>query len=276
MPLPFIESVITSLNREVLERLELSKSISHPGESGRAREQIITDYLSGILPKNVKIGTGFVIDTQGGVSNQIDIVIYRDDYHSVLEIGRIKHFMIESVLAVIEVKASIKDTKTLLSAIKNIQSVKKLDRTNKGTNIVLPSGRKLQAKNFQHQVFGAIVTENSLSTDSLKEEFIKFFSSNLDMRVWPNMYVDIRGASVRYIKEGFEVTSVPSEAWGLIISDPKAKNYTPPLLEITFELLNFIRVAPLVDYNPCNYFYGTVGEAKEAVKFPEEILSASR
>lgn len=276
MPLPFIESVITSLNREVLERLELSKSISHPGESGRAREQIITDYLSGILPKSIRIGTGFVIDAQGGVSNQIDIVIYRDDYHSVLEVGRIKHFMIESVLAVIEVKASIKDAKTLQSAIRNIQSVKKLDRTNNGTNITFPTGRKLEAKKFQHQVFGAIITENSLSTDSLKKEFINFFGSNLDMRVWPNMYVDIRGASVRYIKEGFGVTSVPSEAWGLIISDPEAENYTPPLLEITFELLNFIRVAPLVDYNPCDYFYGTVGKAKEAVQFPEIILNASR
>ena len=276
MPLPFIESVITSLNREVLERLELSRSISHPGESGRAREQIITNYLIGILPKNVKIGTGFVIDAQGGVSNQIDIVIYRDDYHSVLEIGNIKHFMVESVLAVVEVKASIKDAKTLQSAIKNIQSVKKLDRSNNGTNIVLPRGRKLDTKNFQHQIFGAIITENSLSTSSLKKEFIGFYSSNLDMRVWPNMYVDIRGSSVRYIKEGFGVTSVPSEAWGLIISDPEAENYTPPLLEITFELLNFIRVAPLVDYNPCDYFYGTVGEAKEAVQFPKVILNSSR
>ncbi|MFZ1570611.1 MAG: DUF6602 domain-containing protein [Thiolinea sp.] len=276
MPLPFIETIINSLNREVLERLDLSKAIKHPAENGRAREQIISEYLKSILPKNVKIDTGFIIDACGAISNQIDIVVYRDDYHSVLEIGKVKYFMIESVLAVIENKASILSSSVLQSALNNIRSVKKLDRTNRGKNVVLPTGRNVERHNFQHQVFGAIITENSLSTETLKNEFINFFNLNVDMKLWPNIYVDIRGSSVRYIKRGFEVTAVPLDAYGLIISNPDAENYTPPLLEITFELLNFIRITPLIDYNPCDYFYGTVGEVKVAIEFPQEILDANR
>lgn len=276
MPVPLIETIIRSLNREVLGQLELSRTIKHPGENGRAREQIISEYLTNILPRNVKVGTGFVIDARGSISNQIDIVIYRDDYHPVIEIGKIKHFMVESVIAVIENKASISSASVLQSALKNIQSVKKLDKTNGGNNIIIPTGKKVSSRVFEHQVFGAVITEKSLSTESLRQEFINFFESHLDFRLWPNMYADVRGSSVRYVQENFIATAVPSRAFGLIISDPGAENYTPPLLEVTFELLNLIRVAPLIDYNPCDYFYGTVGSAKANARFPEEILVASK
>lgn len=89
-----------------------------------------------------------MIDAAGGISNQIDIVIYRDDYHSTFEIGEIKHFMVESVVAVIENKASMASSAALRQAFDNIKSVKRLDRTNKGNNIVIPGGEKLDMKNF--------------------------------------------------------------------------------------------------------------------------------
>ena len=272
MPLPRIESILNSLNKEVLNKLELSQLIQHPGENGRAREQIIAEYLRKILPNNVKIDTGFIIDARGGISNQIDIVIYRDDYHPVFEIGKIKHFMIESVIAVIENKASILSTSLLESAFENIKSVKLLDRTNNGKNIIINTGKKVNKNYFQHQFFGAIITEKSLSSNTLKNSFINFFEKTLDMNLWLNMYADIRGSSVRYITEKMSVSVIPSQASALYISDPDGGNYTPPLLEITYELVNLIRVAPIIDYNPCDYFYGVAGQAKELVQFPERIL----
>lgn len=62
-----------------------------------------------------------MIDAAGGISNQIDIVIYRDDYHSTFEIGEIKHFMVESVVAVIENKASMASSAALRQAFDNIK-----------------------------------------------------------------------------------------------------------------------------------------------------------
>ena len=272
MPLAFVDEVVKSLNREILEKLSRTRIIKHPGENGKAREQIISDYLSNILPKCVRIGTGFIIDSAGEISRQIDVLIYRDDYHPVITVGTINYYMAESVVAVIEIKASIKNTKTLADAIENIKSAKKLDRTNKGNNYIISEGKTRKGfvdnSKFEHQIFGAILTEESLSADTLSETFQKFHQENPNRNVWPNMYVDVRGSSFRYIEEDFKVTAVPQKAFGFIISDTDADNYTPPLLEITFELLNFIRVTPLIDYNPCDYFYGTVGSSKIAKKFP--------
>ncbi len=279
MPLPFIETVIKSLNREVLEKLALSKLIKHPAESGRAREQIITEYLGTILPKNVKIGTGFVIDARGGISKQIDVLIYRDDYHPVITVGNVSHFMVESVVAVIEVKATINNSKTLNQALENIKSVKLLDRSNNGYNNIISAGHavgKVKAQEFKHQIFGAILTESSLSPASLTDIFQEYFKNNMLMSAWPNMYVDVRGPSFRYIEKNFTVTAVPNKAFGFVLSDPEADNYTPPLLEITFELLNFLRIIPLIDYNPCDYFFGSVGESKVGKEFPEDFLELCR
>nr|WP_314266766.1 DUF6602 domain-containing protein [uncultured Moellerella sp.] len=280
MPLPFIEKVINSLNKEILERLELSKLIEHPGESGRAREQIITGYLEDILPKNIKIGTGFVIDAVGGVSKQIDVLVYRDDYHPLIKVGNVHYFMVESVIAIIEVKASISNVKTLNQALDNIKSVKSLDRTNNGFNKIISDGKRavgyINKNKFEHQIFGAILTEKSLSIETLAQEFQIFYENNPLMNTWPNIYADVRGSSLRFITKEFTATAIPSDAFGFIISDPDAENYTPPLLEITFELLNFLRITPLIDYNPCDYFYGTVGESKIARQFPSYFIELKK
>lgn len=294
-----------SLNESVLNELELSKSIKHSGESGRAREKIIINFLQKIIPCKYKIGTGFVIDAVGGISKQIDVVIYRDSYHSVLEIGEVKYFMVESVVAVIEVKATIKNKTTLYQALENIKSVKILDRSNKGKNdIVYPnykpiqnlsrivaigltniltsskketsSLQKLDIRNidnknslnkneFRNQVFGAIVTEKSMRSTSLCKAFEEFINGEPDKNLWPNIYVDIRGSSLRYVTKENHVTVISSEAHAFIISDPEAENYTPPLLELAYELISYLRVAPLVDFQPDEYFYGICGKSREYV-----------
>lgn len=273
-----INKVLESLNEEVLRKLELSKIINHPAESGRSREQIITQYLEHILPKSVKLGTGFVIDAQGNTSKQIDVLVYQDEYHPVITVGNVNYYMVESVVAVIEVKASISDKKTLRQALENIKSVKNLDRTNRNSNYLVSGnknkGKNVDANNFYHQVFGAILTESSLSSTNLAEQFQQYFQDNPSMSLWPNMYVDVRGASLRYIKQTDDdsnVTAVPRDATGYIITNPDAENYAPPLLELTYELLNFIRVAPQVDYSPNDYFYLETGEADIARNIPDLV-----
>lgn len=264
-----VRKIVSSLNKSVLDDLELCKEIKHPGENGRAREQILTEFLRKIIPSRFAVDTGFVIDAVGGISNQIDIVIYRDDYHSVLEVGKIKHFMVESVVAVIENKASISDAKTLNQALENIKSVKSLDRSNKGKNIIVSPRGTYDRNNFQHQVFGAILTERSLSSTSLKNEFISFFESNPDKCLWPNMYVDVRASSFRYVDNKEHVTVIPRKAVAFAISDPDAETYNPPLIELVYELVSYLRVVPLIDFQPHEYFYGVCGRAKEYVRFPD-------
>jgi len=85
------------------------RDILHPGEVGGIRERRVGCFLSSILPKRYGIGTGHIIDSQGGISSQTDIVIHDamsgmtlplDDYYSL--------FPCECVYAAVEVKSTLK------------------------------------------------------------------------------------------------------------------------------------------------------------------------
>jgi hypothetical protein len=65
---------------DVAKQLELTRRIDHPGESGRAREQILTAFIRRLVPSTFGVSTGFVIDAVGGLSRQLDVVVYRTDY----------------------------------------------------------------------------------------------------------------------------------------------------------------------------------------------------
>jgi hypothetical protein len=266
MPAPLVNQILQSLNREVINQLDLAASIKHPGESGRAREQVISSYLRRIVPREFGVDTGFVFDAQGNISKQIDVVIYRTGYHPVFEIGGIKHFMVECVVAVLENKASISSRDQLKTAVENIASVKALDRTNGGTNYLVVGvqrGRRVNPDDFHHQVFGAIVTEHSLLPDSLKDAMLELLRAHPDRRHWPNIYCDIRAVSGLFLKEGpngTNATVIPTEAEYFCLTDPSAENYVPPLLDMTFELINFLRIAPIVDYKPTAYLGGKIGQ----------------
>jgi hypothetical protein len=50
--------------------------IPHPQEFGTNREEVVREFLSLHLPKRLGVSTGFVFDSSGAVSKQMDVVIY--------------------------------------------------------------------------------------------------------------------------------------------------------------------------------------------------------
>jgi uncharacterized protein DUF6602 len=263
VPHPLVQKILEDLNADVLRKLELTKRIENPGESGRARENIIRDFVGRLLPGTLGLGTGFVIDAVGGKSRQIDIVVYRADYHPVFEIGQIKHFLVESVLAVIENKSAISSRADLASALENIRSVKALDRTNRGRNyrvVGTTPGPKVNPDNFADQVFGAIVTAQSLALATLEEELLAFLRKT-SRREWPNFYADVHGVSAFYgiEREGGRVSGAdPNDAVALCVTH-RDVNTEAPLIEFGSELANFVRVATLVDFSPVDYLFRVRG-----------------
>jgi hypothetical protein len=253
-----IERLLENLNEETLRNLSASKSIKHRGESGRAREQVIANVFRKLLPRTFEVSTGFVIDATGATSRQIDIIIARNDYHPIFEVNGIKHFMIESVVAVLQSKARITSTQLLNEALENIKSVKILDRTNRGKNYTVSGtdrGPLVNLKNYRHRIFGAIVTEESLSIETLKQGLLAFFQTNpRDYR--PNQYVDVRNFSLHYVNTDKDPRGhmVPAVAQHLAITDNTSPTFVPPIIELATELISFIRVTPLIDYNPLDYF----------------------
>lgn len=91
--------------------LAISKVPANSGHSlhkGTPRESFIKEYLEKHLPSNVAIGTGEIIDSNsrpGQQRNQYDIVIYKRSYPKLDFGGNISGFLIESVIATIEVKS---------------------------------------------------------------------------------------------------------------------------------------------------------------------------
>jgi hypothetical protein len=82
----------------------------HSLHKGTPREAFVKAFLATHLPESVAIGTGEIIDATsapGDKRNQFDIVIYRKNYPKLDFGGGISGFLVESVIATVEVKSTI-------------------------------------------------------------------------------------------------------------------------------------------------------------------------
>jgi Domain of unknown function (DUF6602) len=254
-PAPVMREILEGLSRQVREELTLARLIDHRGESGRAREQIMAAFLRRLLPSSYAVSAGFVIDALGGKSRQMDLVVYRTDFHPVFEVGGIKHFLAEAVVAVIENKARIDSAEKLRDAVQNIVSAKGLDRMNRNSNVTPWSLQADSATPFAKSIFGAITTELSLGREFLKEQ-LALLLAPLDPGLRPNMYVDVgedEKVWAYYWPDGpVSQTVDPTRSPDLGLSPP-GKLPQAPLLYLAFEILNVISLAPPIQYAPRDY-----------------------
>lgn len=119
-----MDAVETSL----VHTSKIPANAGHTLHRGTPREAFITEFLEGHLSANVAIGTGEIIDANSqprGARNQFDIVIYKRSYPKLNFGGGISGFMIESVVATIEVK-SILDQAAIDQSVKAANAAKSL------------------------------------------------------------------------------------------------------------------------------------------------------
>lgn len=273
-----LPKIVASIAEQAIKAFDLAGELRHPGESGRAREATIRWFLDAILPPDFGIDTGFVIDAAGGVSRQIDIVIYRKQRAPVLDIGGVKHFMTESVAAVIETKAVIQSRSVLNSALDNIASVKALDRTNGGTNHLAGWAELVDANEFRHQVWGAVITGRSMKYGTCLAQYVDWLETR-PRTLWPNEYVDIHEFALTYVSgisrgsSPTERASDPMTAQGVSGFQPWQHPWglQPTLAYLGVDLLNFLRVTPLIDFSPYGYFHSTALPMPTYFEFPDDF-----
>jgi hypothetical protein len=58
------------MRADLAERL-----VDHPGEVGSGREEILRRFLRDYLPKRFDVSSGFVFDSEGNISRQLDIIV---------------------------------------------------------------------------------------------------------------------------------------------------------------------------------------------------------
>jgi hypothetical protein len=251
---PISFPVALAAANELRLRLEASSVVRHPGEVGRARENLLREFLASFCPRGFELGTGFVFDANGDISNQQDIVIFRNSYYPIFNVGGLQNFPVESVVAVLEVKSSL-GTRELNNALDCIGSVKKLDRTGGGKNYIVASGMKLvlDPQMHEHQIFSAVVAMGGMASLTAVRAVAKWCRTR-ERTQWPNSVVSAFDYSVYYDTPGDLPRSNTMLSRGLCSSTAGHPENTVPILDFLGQLISFLRVAPIVDFRPSNYF----------------------
>jgi len=105
-----LKSHMDAVENLLLATSRIPANSGHSLHKGTPRESFIKQYLESHLPSNVAIGSGEIIDANsrpGQKRNQYDIVIYRRSYPKLDFGGGVSGFLIESVIATIEVKSTL-------------------------------------------------------------------------------------------------------------------------------------------------------------------------
>ena len=122
-----LEAIFGAAEKVFSAKLEaLRASVHHAGLKGAAVENLVSEFFRDILPKNIGVGTGVIIDSAGSVSKQIDIILYdAAATPGFLAYGEVAIFPIECVYFVIEVKTSLGPSE-FDRCVQNMTSVKSL------------------------------------------------------------------------------------------------------------------------------------------------------
>ena len=150
-----LKKIFGNLQNQMISKLSSNREIiKHPGTKGSASELNWIEMLNTYLPKRYKVDEAFVLDSDGNVSEQIDIVVYDNQYSPFLFCqDDVKYIPAESVYAVFEVKQSLNKS-NMLYACNKIRSVRILKRTS--VQIIHAGGKYLPKRHFK--IIGGILT----------------------------------------------------------------------------------------------------------------------
>lgn len=150
--------------RQSLLEAKLSILIDHPVTKGDHCEGAWIDFFRSFLPNKYAVDKGFVFDSNGSVSEQIDVIIYDSLYTPLIfgtDAGE-KFITAESVYAVFDSKPKI-DKGTIEYTNHKIETVHNLRRTSRG---MVNSGKRVPPRELTN-IIGGILAVSSIGFDTL-------------------------------------------------------------------------------------------------------------
>lgn len=125
-----LQELLTNLQKLLEAELSVARSAhKHPVAKGGASEADWIGVLKAHLPARYCVANGFVVDSRGQESEQIDVLIYDAQYSAlVFNRGDTRYVPAESVYAVFEAK-QVLNKKHIGYAMKKAASVRRLHRT---------------------------------------------------------------------------------------------------------------------------------------------------
>lgn len=219
------ETPLTELLKSAAEDMATKlrrKLLTHPGELGTAREQIIREFLASYLPKRFEVSTGFAFDCTGRVSKQLDIVIFDSQVCPRFETPGGKFlFPCEAIVAVGQVKSSVTSRPKFREAIDNLRSVKSLDRSANGTAHDSRYDEMLSPlENHLHQIFTFLfITGDAMNPDTLGQTLLED-AFEIPVQELPNIVLALDRYLITYCCDG-GVCPNPMHARGVAIQATK-------------------------------------------------------
>lgn len=125
-----LKEIFMGLQAQMIARLRANRAvIQHPGTKGDTFELNWIEWLRDYLPKRYCVDKGFIIDCEGSLSDQIDVVVYDRQYSPfVFNQDGALYIPAESVYAIFEVKPEL--SKAYIEyAGEKAKSVRQLKRT---------------------------------------------------------------------------------------------------------------------------------------------------
>lgn len=114
------------VNLEAMRRV-----LEHPGAKGDAAEFDWVGAIDDFLPRRYRVSKAFVIDADGEISDQLDLVVHDRQYCPLFfDYGGSRFIPAESVYAVFEIKQEL-TRENVLYAAEKAASVRKLRRTSR-------------------------------------------------------------------------------------------------------------------------------------------------
>lgn len=125
-----LEQLLSNLHEGVQKNLsQIRNSIGHPTTMGDVSERTWNGLLGTYLPKRYQVASAYIVDSAGGFSEQIDVVVYDQQYSPfIFKIDGVTIVPAESVYAVFETKQTI-NSANIKYAQKKASSVRSLYRT---------------------------------------------------------------------------------------------------------------------------------------------------
>lgn len=170
-----LKHLFSGMQQQMEAQLNTNRNfINQSGAKGDALENVWIQWLRTYLPNRYQVDKAIVIDATGATSDQIDLVIYDQQYTPfVFNQNGFKYIPAEGVYAVFEVKPDIKgyvkDLSHIAYAGEKIASVRKLNRTSVS---IINAGKPVPARPLTEIVGGILASTNSIVKEStLKSQF---------------------------------------------------------------------------------------------------------
>jgi hypothetical protein len=150
-----LRRIFLGLQSEMIATLSATREIvHHPGTKGTASELHWLTMLRSYLPERYVVDNALVLDCDGNLSDQIDVVIYDRQYSPFLfNQNFVKYIPAESVYAALEVRQEI-DSGNVEYAGEKVASVRRLRRT----TVPIPHAAGVHEAKKPGSILGGLLT----------------------------------------------------------------------------------------------------------------------